>query len=197
MTGKRETRFHTFKGTKREAQAELTRLTAEAQRGTYVEATAETVGAFMGRWARDWGAANVSPKTIERYDQIIRNQIHPHIGNRALQKLRPVDLNELYGTLLRDGLAPRTVGHVHRLLHRALGHAVTWNSSRRRRRSQYARAACLMRRSISFARTISRPSYKSSTVSHCIRSRCLRWRPACGAANYWPCAGRMSISMPA
>jgi integrase len=27
---------------------------------------------------------------------------------------------------LRDGLAPRTVGHVHRLLHRALGHAATW-----------------------------------------------------------------------
>jgi integrase len=126
VTGKRETRFHTVRGTKREAQAELTRLTAEAQHGNYVEATAETVGDFMMRWSRDWAAGNVSPKTLERYDQIIRNQVIARIGNRPLQKLRPVDLTELYGTLLRDGLAPRTVGHVHRLLHRALGHAVTW-----------------------------------------------------------------------
>jgi integrase len=125
-TGKRETRYHTFRGTKREAQAELTRLTAEAQRGTYVEATAETVGGFLERWDRDWGSTHVSPKTIERYRGLIGKQIKPNIGNRPIQKLRPVDLNELYGTLLRDGLAPRTVGHVHRLLHRALGHAATW-----------------------------------------------------------------------
>jgi integrase len=56
----------------------------------------------------------------------------PHLGAVRIQKLRPVHLNELYAKLLRQGgkngrqLAPRTVGHVHRLLHRALGHAATW-----------------------------------------------------------------------
>jgi integrase len=41
-------------------------------------------------------------------------------------------LAELYGRLQREGgrkgkgLAARTVGHVHRVLHRALGHAVQW-----------------------------------------------------------------------
>jgi integrase len=127
VTGKRETRYHNFKGTKREAQAELTRLTAEAPRGTYVEATTETVGGFLDRWSRDWAATNVSPKTLERYNELIRNQIHPHIGNRTIQKLRPVDLTELYAKLLRDRLAPRTVGHVHRLLHRAFSFAMTWD----------------------------------------------------------------------
>lgn len=127
VTGKRETRFRSFKGTKREAQAELTRLTAEAQRGAYVEATTETVGGFMDRWSRDWAALNVSPKTLERYRELIKNQIIPHIGSRPIQKLRAVDLTDLYATLVRDkGLAPRTVGHVHRLLHHALGHALTW-----------------------------------------------------------------------
>ena len=53
VTGKRETRFHTLRGTKREAQAELTRLTAEVQRGAYVEASVETVGEFMTRWIRN------------------------------------------------------------------------------------------------------------------------------------------------
>lgn len=49
-----------------------------------------------------------------------------------LQKLRPVHLSELYAKLQRSGghqgrqLAARSVGHVHRVLHRALGHAATW-----------------------------------------------------------------------
>jgi integrase len=55
----------------------------------------------------------------------------PRLGGRAIQKLRTVDFAELYGTLQQPkpegaGLAPRTVGHVHRLLHRVFGHAVKW-----------------------------------------------------------------------
>jgi integrase len=37
ITGKRLTRYHSFKGTKREAEAELTRLKAGADRGKYVD----------------------------------------------------------------------------------------------------------------------------------------------------------------
>lgn len=43
-----------------------------------------------------------------------------------IQKLRPAPLAELYSKLQAGGLAPRTVGHCHRVLHRALGHATTW-----------------------------------------------------------------------
>ena len=52
---------------------------------------------------------------------------------------RSVHLNEFYAKLLREGrikrreagdkppgLSARSVGHVHRLLHRALGHGVQW-----------------------------------------------------------------------
>jgi integrase len=126
-TGKRQTRYHSFKGTKRDAQAELTRLLSEAQKGTYVEANKETVASFLNRWDRDWAASNVSAKTLERYRQLIKNQILPQIGSMQIQKLRPVHLTELYGRLLNGGLAPRTVGHVHRVLHRAFGHAATWD----------------------------------------------------------------------
>jgi integrase len=59
--------------------------------------------------------------------------VRPHLGAARLQKLRTVSFAELYGKLQKPkveggaGLAPRTVGHVHRLMHRALGHAVTWS----------------------------------------------------------------------
>lgn len=75
-------------------------------------------------------AANVSRKTGERYRELIATHVVPRLGTLPLQKLRAVRLSELYATLLREGrgegrgLAPRPVGHVHRVLHRALAIAV-------------------------------------------------------------------------
>ena len=44
-----------------------------------------------------------------------------------MQRLRALELNDLYATLLKERLAARTIGHVHRVLRRALGHAHKWN----------------------------------------------------------------------
>jgi integrase len=126
-TGRRKTRYHTFKGTKREAALELARLVAGAAKGEYVDPSKMTVAQFLERWERDWAAGNVSPKTAERYGELIRKHVSPHVGRVQIQKLQPVNLSELYGKLLREtGLAARTVGHVHRVVHRALGHACKW-----------------------------------------------------------------------
>jgi hypothetical protein len=58
---------------------------------------------FLDRWDKDWAANNVSPKTRERFSQLIMHQVQPHLGNMPIQKLRAVHLNELYGKLLRAG----------------------------------------------------------------------------------------------
>ena len=125
--GKRLTHYYTIRGTKRRAQEELTKLLAAVDGGSAVDPSRQPVAAFLDRWVRDWAEANVAPTTLERYRGLIEIQIKPGLGHLPIQKLRPVDLNELYARLLRDdGLAPRTVGNVHRLLSRVLGHAVTW-----------------------------------------------------------------------
>ena len=49
------------------------------------------------------------------------------LGAKPMQAIRAQDLNALY-TSLRDRLAPRTVGHVHRLLHLVFGHATKWGN---------------------------------------------------------------------
>jgi integrase len=131
-TGKRITKYQSFKGTKREAQAELIRLMDAVRRGDYIDPSKVTVSEFLNRWDKDWAANNVSPKTRERFSQLIMHQVQPHLGNMPIQKLRAVHLNELYGKLLRDGrvgggeLSAKTVGHVHRCLRRAFGHAAQW-----------------------------------------------------------------------
>jgi integrase len=131
-TGKRKTVTRTVRGTKREAQARLVELLGEAARGTLVDRNRETLGEFLARWDRDWAAHNASGKTRWRWRQLIDNQLVPRLGRVPIQAIKPAHLIELYATLIREGgvgggpLAPRTVGHCHRLLRRALGHALAW-----------------------------------------------------------------------
>jgi integrase len=131
-TGKRQIRYHSFKGTRRQAEIELARLIAQNAAGEGVDPSKQTVAEFVERWDRDWLSLNIGPKSLERYRQILRLYVIPHLGAVRVQKLRPVHLIELYARLLRGGgregrpLAAATVGYTHRVLHRMLGHAAIW-----------------------------------------------------------------------
>src|SRR5262249_51017912 len=126
-TGRRVTKYGSFKGTKREAQAELVRLMETVRRGEHVDPVKLTLAEYLDRWEQSWASLQVGPKTRERYVELIRLHVRPHIGALPLHKLQPVHLAELYGELLEKGLSPRTIGHVHRVLHKALTVAVEWS----------------------------------------------------------------------
>ena len=132
ITGRRKTHISSFRGSKREASAELTRLMASATGGDYVNPTKITVAEFFGRWLVDWAGTNTTAKTAEGYALTVKSYITPHLGALLLQRLDPITLNTLYGTLLREGgrnghkLSARSVSNVHRLIHAALAHAVKW-----------------------------------------------------------------------
>jgi integrase len=130
-TGRRLIRYHSFKGTKRDAERKLTELLKARDDGAYVESSKVTLGEFLDRW-ETWAAGQVSAKTLERYKELGKLYVRPHLGAARIQKLKTVNFAELYGVLQKPeaeqgtGLSPRTVGHVHRLLHRVFGHAVKW-----------------------------------------------------------------------
>jgi len=131
-TGKRRRKWHSFRGTKREAQSECARLITEMNGGGYVEPSKATVLQFLERWLKHI-KPNVSPRTYERYEQIALKNIAPALGAKTLSKLQPIDISEAYAKLLdsgrRDGqggLSSRTVHHVHRVLYSALSQAERW-----------------------------------------------------------------------
>ena len=83
--------------------------------------------------ARLGGASCLAENPIAlRGQRSVDNQVTPRLGGAQMQKIKPVHLTEFYSVLMREGavsgkpLAAQTVHHVHRLLHRAFGHAVTW-----------------------------------------------------------------------
>jgi hypothetical protein len=75
----------------------------------------------------------VSPRTYERYCEIVRKNIIPTLGAIHLTKLRPSQIAGRYNNALasgrrdgKGGLAPTTVIYMHRLIKQSLGQAVRW-----------------------------------------------------------------------
>jgi len=125
VTGRRKRRWHSFEGTKRQAQVRCAELVAELQSGTSVDPSKITVVEFLDRFDRDWAALHVSARSRDRY-RFALDHVRRHLGNRMLQKVQPADIAALYASLTREGLAPRTTRMVHTALHRALGQAKNW-----------------------------------------------------------------------
>jgi integrase len=122
--GNRIVHYHSVKGTERDAQKKLTELLKSRDDGAYVAPNKETVGDFVrGRIAHWEASGHISPRSAERYRQLVEHQIVPHIGSKQLRDLRPRDL-ENWHTALRKTLEPRTVQNAHMVLSKALRDAV-------------------------------------------------------------------------
>jgi integrase len=129
--GARKRKWHSFKGTKREAQIECARLIAAMDEGAYVEKNKVTVKHFLNDRLAAWEAAKrITPKSVERYQELVNNQIVPHLGDKLLQKLTVQNIENWHGTLIssgrkdgKAGVCARTIGHCHRLLTRMLKEA--------------------------------------------------------------------------
>src|SRR4051794_18472384 len=78
-TGKRRRKWHSFSGTKRQAQIECARLISEMSGGTYLEPSKTTLAAYLDHWL-DHVKTQVSPRTHERYSEIVRKNIVPALG---------------------------------------------------------------------------------------------------------------------
>ncbi len=132
-TGKRRRKWHSFKGTKRQAHEECARLVAAMKAGAYVEPSKMTLAEFFDRWLAHI-KPNVSPRTLERYEEIAKKNLVPLLGALPITKLRPIDISQAYAAALTSGrrrgdggLSARTVHHMHRVLSQALKQAVRWD----------------------------------------------------------------------
>ena len=119
--------------TKREAQAALNEAMAALRAGTFVESSRLTLGAFLTEQWLPTVRAAVRPTTWTTYRIYAEAQVLPTLGNVPLQALTAAHLNRLYADLAehgrrdgRGGLKPKSVRHVHVLLHKALSDAVRW-----------------------------------------------------------------------
>ena len=83
--GGRKTIFKTVHGGKRQAQAELSRLLAQAADGAHADPNRIKLGDFIAARIQLWhDAETISPRTAEQYRALHRRRIVPFLGNELL-----------------------------------------------------------------------------------------------------------------
>jgi integrase len=118
----------TVKGSRTEAARELRRLLQAGDDGRHVAPDRVT----LRQWIEQWIAAGAPNKrkrkktarTIERYEQLLKQHVIPTLGDTPLQKLESDDIDRLYQKLAETTMAERTLHHVHVVLGASLRQAV-------------------------------------------------------------------------
>ena len=133
-TDERITHYQTvYVPDKAAAKFELRKILQSLHEETYVEPQKMTVAMYLNKWLDDSAQHRVSPKTLERYTEIVDKHLTPLLGHHRLTKLRPLHIQGAWTRALESGrcdgtggLSPQTVLHFHRILYRALKQAVRW-----------------------------------------------------------------------
>jgi integrase len=129
--GKRRIARTTFHGTRKDAERELTRLLRSLDTNEHVDPTRMTVGQWLETWI-ETVRFEISPKTHERYVELVKNFLTPALGDLRITKLTPTHIQNacnVWATRGRrdgksGGLSPQTRLHIHRVFKSALARAV-------------------------------------------------------------------------
>ena len=113
--------------TEAEVREKLIKALGEKQKGTLVTEKIPSLSEFTARWLVDVAKPRLKASTHLRYTQLLDKHVLPTLGKVRLNKLTPQHLHRLYREKLAAGLAPRSVGHIHRVLHVALETALRWD----------------------------------------------------------------------
>jgi integrase len=128
-TGARQTKRITLKArTKAEAQRQMAIILAGVAQGTHIDPNNQTVGDFVEHWLTTEAKPNVSAKTLEGYDQLLRKHLLPRCGLVKLQQLNAGHLKGCYAFMAESGLSGRRQLHLHRVVFRMLKHARQWGA---------------------------------------------------------------------
>lgn len=123
--GRRRYFNKTIRGTKKEAQKWLTSSLRDKDVGTFIEPAAMTVNEYLDKWL-DTMKSQLRERSHDWYKQILTLYVQPALGSRRLCDVRPLDIQEMEGDLLKVGLTTRTVRHAHVILNHAFKQAVAW-----------------------------------------------------------------------
>lgn len=129
-TGKRLQGYHSFKGTKREAQAEERRLLALRDKRQYVKPAQVTFSEWSSEWLAHHKQAGWTPRTAQGYEDILKLHINPELGSLRLDQITPLHVQNLITKKLgsekangKGRLSTQTVLHIYRVIGQVFAYA--------------------------------------------------------------------------
>jgi len=123
-TGKYDSYYETFHGSKPEAAKRLRQMLTERDKGTFIKPGKDTMGEYLKTWLDDYCKPSLAKNTFDLYSIMCEKHIKPTLGNIVVVDLKPQHLQHLYSDKMASGLSNRTVQIIHVVLHKALKNAV-------------------------------------------------------------------------
>ena len=111
--------------TRQEAATKLKEAIRTIDSGLPLPQGQERLRDYLPRWL-ETQRHRLRPRVWMRYEQIVRLNLTPGIGNVQLARLTPMQVQRFYADVVASGRSTSTAHHVHAVLHRALEQAVRW-----------------------------------------------------------------------
>lgn len=116
-------RLRVYAATRAEAYKQLQALIDRSDKGIPAPEKSWTVAAWLAYWMDGVVRMKNRPRTIERYETIIRQRITPLIGTKRLERLSVHDVQVAVSRLSEDGVGPRSIQQFRAVLSAALSRA--------------------------------------------------------------------------
>jgi len=126
FTGRRRRVVRRVRGTRKDAERELTRVLRDLDDGTWADPGRTTLGQYLERRWLPHAATRVRLKTWTRYEGLLRLHVIPRIGRVKLSKLRPAHIQAALDAMLAAGQSAASTAQAYRVLAAALRQAVRW-----------------------------------------------------------------------
>ena len=88
-----------------------TRKLCERDLGRDLEGAKITLNEYLDRGIQTAVKPRVREKTCQDYEGMLRRYVRPNLGERVLEAMRPLDLQNAYQQMIERGLSARTVGY--------------------------------------------------------------------------------------
>ena len=129
ITGKRNRKYRTVEGTKKEAERAMHEFITELEKGIYVANSNISITEWVHTWLDVYIIPNVSPTTLSRYQGMIKRYIDPVIGNIPVQQLNTLAVQSWVNGLKISPssgkeMSAATIKHAYHVLKGAMDKAV-------------------------------------------------------------------------
>ncbi|SNY26922.1 Site-specific recombinase XerD [Orenia metallireducens] len=132
ITGKRNRKYKTVEGTKKQAEAVMAKLITKIDTGSYIDPKDMTVADLLNQWLESYCKPNLQPRSYESYKMITQKHLIPLLGRIKLQDLKPIHIQNYQTRKLNrgrqdnksGGLSPTTVQNHHHILSQAIKYGI-------------------------------------------------------------------------
>jgi len=96
LTGKRQQKSQTIKGTKRDAQRVLREILTSLEQDSYVKPNKVNLSELLRQWLKDYASMNTTDRTQESYTSIVERHLMPALGRVSLIDLQAQHIQSYY-----------------------------------------------------------------------------------------------------